>query len=326
MRDGGSIIVHNTQPVVAPKVVVLENKKKPNASSKQTTFIVWNYFIKNLNYNNLIALCNHHGKEFRCDSKINGTSNLLIHITHLCPNYPYSDVNDPTQTTLTFTTIENNTLVVASQRFTKKACKRVVVIIVIVDKQSFRHQFTVPSRFTIVRDCFQVYKDEKIRVKAFMKSNCPRVALTTNCWTSVQNLSYMTFIAHFIDDNWKYKKWIIIFSLMANHKGEMIWKKIKEKKLKIMGGLVMDGKYFHVRCCAHILNLVINNGLRDVHNSIPTIRNVVRFKEYIEFSNIKRNPTYLMLDATKMFQVAFEKLDNSESSYICFFLGCWSPN
>lgn len=62
MRDGGSIIVHNPQPVVAPKVVVLENKKKPNASSKQTTFIVWNYFIKNLNYNNLIALCNHHGK------------------------------------------------------------------------------------------------------------------------------------------------------------------------------------------------------------------------------------------------------------------------
>ena len=36
---------------------------------------------------------------------------------------------------------------------------------------------------------------------AFMKSNCPRVTLTTNCWTSVQNLSYMTLPAHFIDND-----------------------------------------------------------------------------------------------------------------------------
>nr|KYP36927.1 Putative AC9 transposase [Cajanus cajan] len=39
----------------------------------------------------------------------------------------------------------------------------------------------------------------------------------------------------------------------------------------------LKGEYLHVRCCAHILNLVVNNGLKDLHVSINKIRNVVRF-------------------------------------------------
>jgi len=30
-------------------------------------------------------------------------------------------------------------------------------------------------------------------------------------------------------------------------------------------------------CCAHILNLVMSDGLKELHNSIINIRNVVRF-------------------------------------------------
>ena len=66
--------------------------------------------------------------------------------------------------------------------------------------------FVVPSRFTIARDCFQLYMDEKVRLKEFFKSNCVRVALTTDCWTSIQNLGYLTLTAHFIDNDWRYKK------------------------------------------------------------------------------------------------------------------------
>jgi len=109
-----------------------------------------------------------------------------------------------------------------------------------------------------------------------------------------------------------------------------------------MGGLVMDGQFFHMRCCAHILNLVVSDGLKELHNSITSIRNAVRFvrsspqrlakfRECIEFSKIeckkllcldvptRWNSTYMMLDAAIKFQVAFEKLDNEDSSYMAFF-------
>ncbi|KAF7801920.1 zinc finger BED domain-containing protein RICESLEEPER 2-like [Senna tora] len=44
-------------------------------------------------------------------------------------------------------------------------------------------------------------------------------------------------------------------------------------------GHIMKGEHMHVRCCAHILNLVVNDGLKDMHESVYRIRNAVRVKE-----------------------------------------------
>ncbi|KAI5433299.1 hypothetical protein KIW84_020542 [Lathyrus oleraceus] len=168
--------------------------------------------------------------------------------------------------------------------------------------------------------------DEKQKLKAFFKSDCNRVALTTDCWTSIQNQNYLTLTAHFVDNEWNYQKRIISFTVIPNHKGDTVGRKIEEvlrdwgirnvstitvdnatsndvavaylhRKISTMNGMMGDGKCFHMRCAAHILNLVVNEGLKDKHLSITSVRDDVRFvkssphraakfKECIEFAGI----------------------------------------
>ena len=111
-----------------------------------------------------------------------------------------------------------------------------------------------------------------------------------------------------------------------------------KRRLKTMNGLVMDRQYLHVRCCAHVLNLVVEEGMKDHHLSITSVRNAVRFvrsssgttakfKECVSFAGItckkllcldistRWNSTYLMLDAAEKYEPAFEKLIDEDSSY-----------
>jgi len=57
---------------------------------------------------------------------------------------------------------------------------------------------------------------------------CNMVALTTDCWTSLQNLNYLTLTTHFVDSDWKYKKRMIRFTIIPNHKGYTVGRKIEE--------------------------------------------------------------------------------------------------
>jgi hypothetical protein len=371
----------NTQPT---------KKRKASASGSRQSSACWEHFIRLPDdlVDTPTAACKHCHKKYLCDPRTHGTTNMNHHILK-CAKKPRTI--DPTQTILTYPSAEGSSLGHVSSKFDKQACRKALSIFVVLDEQPFsavegegfkyyskvmQPQFTLPSRRTVARDCFQLHLDEKQKLKAFFKSDCNRVALTTDCWTSIQNQNYLTLTAHFVDNEWNYQKRIISFTVIPNHKGDTVGRKIEEvlrdwgirnvstitvdnatsndvavaylhRKISTMNGMMGDGKCFHMRCAAHILNLVVNEGLKDKHLSITSVRDAVRFvkssphraakfKECIEFAGItckklvcldvstRWNATYLMLEAAEKFQAAFDKLEYEESSYREFF-GKGSP-
>lgn len=49
------------------------------------------------------------------------------------------------------------------------------------------------------------------------------------------------------------------------------------------GSVVANGKLFHVRCCAHIVNLVIQDGLKDINACVHKVHESIKYV---------RGPTY----------------------------------
>ncbi|WOH07930.1 hypothetical protein DCAR_0727365 [Daucus carota subsp. sativus] len=80
-------------------------------------------------------------------------------------------------------------------------------------------EFKIPSRFTIVKDCYSLFVAEKKKLFDIFASQCQRVSLTTDTWTSIQNVSYLCLTAHFIDSNWRMHKRFLNFCVIKSHKG-----------------------------------------------------------------------------------------------------------
>ncbi|XP_058742086.1 zinc finger BED domain-containing protein RICESLEEPER 2-like [Vicia villosa] len=360
-------------------------RRRANANAIRKRSEVWDHFNLIPDSDPATAACKYCHQKYMCDSKKHGTSNLKSHMK-TCSKYPLNLSTDPTQTILTYSTIPGVGLVPTSSRFDPVGCRKGLAYFIILDEKPFRTfegegfkyfcyqmqpQFTIPSRRTIARDCFQIYLDEKVRLKALFKSDCNRVAITTDCWTSVQNLNYLTLTAHFIDKDWQYQKRIISFASIPNHRGKTVGKKVEdvlkewglknvstitvdnaasndvavkylEQKIRNMNGLFLDGFGFHMRCCAHILNLVVRDGLKVASTSISSVRNAIRyvrssphralkFNECVGYANItckksvcldvstRWNSTYLMLDVAEKYESAFDKLEDEVEDYRDFF-------
>ena len=60
---------------------------------------------------------------------------------------------------------------------------------------------------------------------------------------------------------------------------DYVKKKTKERDSSILGG-----EFMHMRCCAHILNLIMQSGLNFIHESIAKVQNAVR---YVRVSSAK---------------------------------------
>ena len=80
----------------------------------------------------------------------------------------------------------------------------------------------IPCRTIVARDIMQLYFDEKANLKVQMKRTSHKICLTTDTWTSLQQVNYMCVTAHFVDDNWKLQKRVINFCPVSSHRGHDI--------------------------------------------------------------------------------------------------------
>ena len=182
----------------------------------------------------------------------------------------------------------------------------------------------------------------------------------------------MSLTAHWIDNEWNLCKKILNFCQVSNHMGEIIGQVIEnclldwginklltvtvdnassnsvtisylKNVMKDWPTNILSNEHLHVRCCAHIVNLIVCDALKEMNVLVVKIRNAIRFvrsspsrllafkkcaeKLHIECTKslcldvaTRWNSTYLMLEAVEKFEKMFVRLGQSEPRYMSYFL------
>ncbi|KAI3783257.1 hypothetical protein L1987_42333 [Smallanthus sonchifolius] len=229
--------------------------------------------------------------------------------------------------------------------------------------------FKVPSRNTLKSDILKIFEYEKQKTMRILEKNSSRIAITTDMWTSSnQKKGFMAITTHFIDDNWEMQSRIMRFiyvpcphtaEVLANVLYESLCDWNIDRKVSTvtvdncttndllihllldklsLGDLILGGRLFHMRCCAHILNLIVQDGLSVIAEGIERIRDSVGFwtatpKRYEKFEEASRhlaipsskklfldcktrwNSTYLMLNVAIIYKEAFKRLKQRDAQY-----------
>ncbi|XP_013627371.1 PREDICTED: zinc finger BED domain-containing protein RICESLEEPER 2-like [Brassica oleracea var. oleracea] len=250
----------------------------------------------------------------------------------------------------------------------------------LIESTSFKHfcnkvnLWKPHSKRTATRNIVEMFVKKKAALKNLLCTSKQRVSLTTDIWTAqVTGASYMVITAHFFDESWQLKKLIIGFKYIIDHKGQTIANVLLncledwgiEKLFCITvdnatantsalgrfhsvfssispDALVLDGNYLHMRCAAHIINLIAKEGLRDLGDNVLAIRNAVQyirsftsrvnaFDQRVTTGKMTRgslpldvktrcNSIFLMLSRALQFKVAFDKMETEDRLYNDYFL------
>lgn len=361
----------------SPPPAPSESKKRKT----ETRSNVWDHFDKILNpEGNLIkAKCKYCGKLYAAHPKKHGTSSLRNH-SDLCLKNPQSQ--ETRQTLLAFGKSENNESVLKTWVFNQENVRKATAKMIIIDELPFKFvegrgfrqwvqeacpMFKIPSRWTVNRDIFAMYYEDRNNLKRFFREQSQRVCLTTDTWTSVQRINYMCITAHYIDAQWKLNKKIISFVPIHSHKGDEIAKALEaclidwgiknistitvdnassndvamgflKRKLVSWGCSPVRSQYLHMRCIAHILNLIVQDGLKEADGAVRKLRENVRwirgsparlfkFRELATLLAVEEksslcldvstrwNSTYMMLRNAIPYRAVFEAYEDHDASF-----------
>ncbi|XP_026380873.1 zinc finger BED domain-containing protein RICESLEEPER 2-like isoform X1 [Papaver somniferum] len=183
------------------------------------------------------------------------------------------------------------------------------------------------SRDTAQEDIFQLHKKQKVLIFKRLSPSPGNVCLTLDLWKSGTTDGYICLAVHFIDPDWVLQKLVLnflhlqtqqedhvtasmvvsvlgewgieekIFSITSNNSDVTCVKALMDQ-LYLKGVLHNARSCFHVPCCAHILNLMVQEGLRTVNVAVEKVRGSVKYLKASEVTNALFLHTAMKLDLT----------------------------
>ncbi|KAL2942223.1 putative AC transposase [Bienertia sinuspersici] len=241
---------------------------------------------------NLLCKCKKCGQRYNAESR-QGTGNLKRHIKK-CKKRTFKDVGQLILDSSSFGSMMNRIPAIDCDVFREMLSIAVVkhdLPFQFAEYSGIRKCFSyinpevkLVSRNTLKADVLKMFKREKEKLRDELNAIRGRISLTSDCWTSITTDGYMSFTAHFVDNQWVLQKRILNFRFLPPphtgvHMSDHVYDLLKDwgihKKIMCITldnassndvfadviknelDLICGGDYFHVRCCAHILNLIV---------------------------------------------------------------------
>ncbi|KAK2658652.1 hypothetical protein Ddye_005185 [Dipteronia dyeriana] len=183
---------------------------------------------------------------------------------------------------------------------------------------AYNPQYEPVSRTTIINDLIRLFETERDDLVAEIQHLSVSVALTSDIWNACSKQDYLCVTGHYLDSDWRITKRIFGFRPMDfAHTAENIFNVIMEVletyeithrilsipfdnvsantssiALFVARNIPQDGGYFfHQRCACHIINLVVQAGLKHVSDQIDRIRDAISwiYSSNPRFSEFKRH-------------------------------------
>ena len=165
--------------------------------------------------------------------------------------------------------------------------------------------FRAVGRQSVRGDCLLLYEEEKLMLVDRIAKQKSHVSLTADLWSSNQNLGYLGVTAHFIDDEFELQKKIIAFKQISfPHNSFAVqdgitaclveWdlidkvftltldnasvnnRAMTDMRDALGSQMFFRGEHYHVRCGAHVLNIMVQSGLKVIPNAVGRVRDIIK--------------------------------------------------
>ena len=283
-------------------------KKKNGPIEGNRSSPVWKHYNWVIDDEQLYAKCMYCGTKYKGDSRL-GTTTAGRH-TKGCEKYKEHLTNNPVK-------IPEFDQKVYCRLFAEAIIKHSYPLI-IVEHEGLRkvhyylnNNVRAISRNTILKHCCNEHESFKVMLRGVLDGLTSRVCLTCDCWSALNTRGYLTLTAHYVDNNWKLRSKILNFRYFAPpHNGVDIYHfvmgllkewgldgktfsmtvdnasamdvmiSLLKSDLNSSSQLPCDGKFFHVRCSAHVLNLIVQAGLKVVHGCVIKLRDTAKYIDH----------------------------------------------